>query len=65
MNIVSKVYFFLFIHSAPKGSGQPGSFDPTRPVRSGRILRILMTRDPHDPHDPIRGLEVIPSSYPG
>jgi len=24
-----------------------------------------MTRDPHDPHDPIRGLEVIPSSYPG
>ena len=58
-------YASIALTSAPKGSGQPGSFDPTRPVRSGRILRILMTRDPHDPHDPIRGLEVIPSSYPG
>ena len=35
----------LIIVSAPKGSGQLESFDPTRPEGS---LRILTTRDPHE-----------------
>ena len=42
------------------GSSQPGSFDPTRPEKS---LRILTTRDPHDPHDLTIVLTRVDPSY--